>query len=88
MDNSKNPSNVKSKTKRKHKKPKGMCSIICLILGTPTFIYATLATSVIFFVISGVQFWASDYMLLALNMPESIVFPAFSIISLTAPTLG
>lgn len=47
-----------------------------------------LATSILFFVISGIQFWASDYMRLVLNIPEEIVFPAFSIITLTGPTLG
>lgn len=47
-----------------------------------------LATSILFFVISGIQFWASDYMRLALKIPEEIVFPAFSIITLTGPTLG
>ena len=47
-----------------------------------------IATSILFFVISGIQFWASDYMRLVLKMPEEIVFPAFSLITLTAPTLG
>mmetsp|Transcript_21533 Transcript_21533/g.19100 ORF Transcript_21533/g.19100 Transcript_21533/m.19100 type:complete len:295 (+) Transcript_21533:106-990(+) len=47
-----------------------------------------LATSVLFFVISGIQFWASDYMRLVLKIPEEIVFPAFSIITLTGPTIG
>lgn len=47
-----------------------------------------LATSILFFVISGIQFWASDYMRLVLDIPEEIVFPAFSIITLTGPTLG
>jgi MFS transporter, Spinster family, sphingosine-1-phosphate transporter len=47
-----------------------------------------LATSILFFVISGIQFWASDYMRLVLKIPEEIVFPAFSIITLTGPTLG
>jgi hypothetical protein len=47
-----------------------------------------LATSILFFVISGIQFWASDYMRLVLKIPEEIVFPAFSIITLTGPTFG
>ena len=47
-----------------------------------------LATSILFFVISGIQFWASDYMRLVLKIPEEIVFPAFSIITLTGPTCG
>jgi len=47
-----------------------------------------LATSVLFFVVSGIQFWGTDYMRLVLEMPEEIVYPAFSIITLTAPTLG
>lgn len=47
-----------------------------------------LATSILFFVISGIQFWASDYMRLVLKIREEIVFPAFSIITLTGPTLG
>ena len=47
-----------------------------------------LATSVLFFVVSGIQFWGTDYMRLALHMPDEIVYPSFSLITLTAPTFG
>jgi hypothetical protein len=77
-------SNYSQDTKNKKK----MLRLICSILKRKRFTYTMIATSILFFVISGIQFWASDYMRLVLKMPEEIVFPAYSIITLTAPTMG
>lgn len=41
-----------------------------------------------YFIITGIQFWISDYMQLVLGTPKSVVFICFSIVSITAPTFG
>ena len=42
----------------------------------------------LYFVITGIQFWVSDYMLLVLGFPESSVFTIYGICSITATLLG
>lgn len=44
--------------------------------------------SVIYFVVTGIQFWISDYMITALGASQGLVFTLFSLISITAPTSG
>ena len=42
----------------------------------------------LYFIITGIQFWVSDYMLLVLNFPESSVFTIYGICSITSTLLG
>ena len=44
--------------------------------------------SSLFFVITGIQFWISDYMRIILKKDQQTVFIAYSISALTAPTFG
>jgi len=47
-----------------------------------------LAISTLYFVITGIQFWISDYMRIVLGQQKEKVFFAFAVISITGPTLG
>ena len=47
-----------------------------------------LAISSLYFVITGIQFWISDYMRTVLRKEKETVFMAFGLISITGPTLG
>ena len=47
-----------------------------------------LSISCLFFVITGIQFWISYYMITVLHISEKTVFISFSVVCLTAPTLG
>lgn len=40
------------------------------------------------FIITGIQFWITDYMKVIMQIEESKVFVTFSIVCITAPTLG
>ena len=42
----------------------------------------------LYFVVTGIQFWISDYMRIVLKIDSNTVFTSFSIISITAPTSG
>ena len=46
------------------------------------------ATSCLFFMISGIQFWVTDYMRVVLHMPDELAFTAYTFSSLTAPVTG
>lgn len=47
-----------------------------------------LTISCLYFVITGIQFWVSDYMLEVLGFPESVVFTIYGVCSITATLLG
>lgn len=50
--------------------------------------FPMLSISVLFFIVTGIQFWYADYMKQALLIPENEVDTAFALITTTAPVLG
>jgi hypothetical protein len=58
------------------------------LLTNPMFIYSMLSLTTLFFVVTGIQFWVSDYFRNVLNVPQPIVFKAYMFVSLSAPILG
>ena len=59
-----------------------------LLLSTPTFVFCTLALSALFFVVTGIQFWATDFLIKVIEVERSLVLGAFAATSATAPVLG
>jgi hypothetical protein len=47
-----------------------------------------LSLCVAYFIVTGVQFWISNYMETVLHKPLPLVNTVFSIVSISAPTLG
>jgi len=47
-----------------------------------------LATCVLFYVISGILFWTTDYFIDVIKVPKESVTVAFGLTSITAPILG
>jgi MFS transporter, Spinster family, sphingosine-1-phosphate transporter len=47
-----------------------------------------LATSLMFYMVSGILFWCSDYLRTVLNEPKDNVTLYFAIVSLTSPVMG
>lgn len=47
-----------------------------------------LGISSLYFIVTGIQFWMTDYLRNVLQQEKSIVFLTYSILSITAPTLG
>lgn len=52
------------------------------------FIMLCLALTAIYFIVTGIQYWVSDYMITELKLPEQEVFITFAIVSITGPVLG
>ena len=52
------------------------------------FICTMLSISSIYFVVTGIQFWISDYMIEVIGAQKEKVFSMFALVSITAPTLG
>lgn len=47
-----------------------------------------LGISSLYFIVTGIQFWMTDYLRNVLDQDKNIVFLTYSIHSITAPTLG
>jgi len=47
-----------------------------------------LALSTLYFIITGIQYWISDYLQLVLKVPADEVYYVFAFICLTAPFMG
>lgn len=52
------------------------------------FLMLCLALTAIYFIVTGIQYWVSDYMITELKLPEKEVFITFAIVSITGPVLG
>lgn len=47
-----------------------------------------LAISSLYFVVTGIQYWMTDYLRNVLKQDKTLVFLTYSILSITAPTFG
>jgi len=63
-------------------------SVIKELIFNKKYIFTMLGISCMLFVVTGIQFWISDYMQEVMNVPSSKVYIIFSIVCITAPTLG
>jgi len=48
----------------------------------------TVGLSLLYFIVTGIQFWVTDYLQTVLNMPQSTVFAFYSLTSISAPVAG
>lgn len=58
------------------------------LLSNKIYVFTIISISACYFVVTGVQFWATDYLLNVLNVKGPTVFTAYATTVLTAPTLG
>ena len=62
--------------------------IIKDLIANKKYMCTMFGLSCMLFVVTGIQFWISDYMQEVMNIPSSEVYLIFSIVCITAPTLG
>jgi MFS family permease len=80
--------NIEKKLKNKIKEI-SFCRKVKLIFSEPLFIFCVLTMSMLYFIVTFIQYWASDYMLIALDIQdEKQRLFAFSLVCLSSPTLG
>jgi len=58
------------------------------LLTNPIYMATIIAISGLYFVVTGIQYWISDYLRNVLHAPASSIFVVYLIVSLTAPTIG
>ena len=63
-------------------------SVIKELIFNKKYIFTMFGISCMLFVVTGIQFWISDYMQEVMNISSSKVYIIFSAVCITAPTLG
>ena len=58
------------------------------LLKNTTYVFCVLNLSVLFFVISGIQYWVSDYMTEVVGLSEAKTHIYFSLTCITSPIIG
>eukprot|EP00316_Scyphosphaera_apsteinii_P004283 CAMPEP_0119343508 /NCGR_PEP_ID=MMETSP1333-20130426/106483_1 /TAXON_ID=418940 /ORGANISM="Scyphosphaera apsteinii, Strain RCC1455" /LENGTH=508 /DNA_ID=CAMNT_0007355901 /DNA_START=128 /DNA_END=1654 /DNA_ORIENTATION=- len=58
------------------------------LLRSPVYMFTVSALSTLFFVVCGIQFWVSAYLVKVLNTQNGMVVVAFAIVSIAAPLSG
>ena len=61
---------------------------ICGVLKNYVFVLLCIAITGLYFIVAGIQYWVSHYMLAELKIEESLVFTTFGIVSITGPVFG
>ncbi len=61
---------------------------IRILLRSPIFITMTLGLAALFFVVTGIQFWITEYLIRVVGAPTASVLGAFAATSATGPTVG
>jgi hypothetical protein len=58
------------------------------VMDNKIYMYTMLSICCLLFIVTGIQFWISDYMINIMKVEEGKVFITFAIVCITAPTLG
>lgn len=61
---------------------------LCLIVRNPYFCFSTIAVSVLFYILTAIQFWTTKTSLKIFHVPESVIYSIFIFTSITAPMSG
>jgi hypothetical protein len=58
------------------------------LIGNGGFVCTTMALSILFFIVSGIQMWVSDYFVQVIGASETTTHIYFALVCVTAPVLG
>lgn len=61
-----------------------MGKVIC----NPGFNRMCLTLTVLYFVVTGIQFWFSDFLITVMNLEKEVVFSIFGFVSISGPVFG
>lgn len=82
-------SNEQEKESSKKKRKRPLAQKLCIIFSQPIFDFSVLTLSSLFFVLTSIQYWGSNYMEKHLHVTEKTEqLISFAIVCLTSPTLG
>jgi hypothetical protein len=59
-----------------------------LVMKSFAFLRMAFSITFLYFVVTCIQFWFSDYMISVMEQPKEIVFTIFGVVSITGPVFG
>merc|ERR1712086_921242 len=69
-------------------KESSICQSLKDLFTNPPYILLCLSLTFLYFVITGIQYWVSDYLIETLKVTRNQVFVTFAIVSITGPVFG
>jgi MFS family permease len=63
---------------------KGMGKVLC----NGGFLRMGLSVTLLYFVVTGIQFWFSDFLITVMNLEKEVVFSIFGFVSISGPVFG
>lgn len=69
-------------------KETNIIEIVSLLMSNKIYTFVMLSICCLLFVVTGIQFWITDYMRIILQIEERTVYITFSIVCISAPTMG
>jgi MFS family permease len=67
---------------------KQYCNQVYIVMSNPLYMTTTMALCSIYFIVTGIQFWMTNYLIDILGNDPILVIAIFSIVSITAPLGG
>ena len=61
---------------------------MCNVITNCSFLRMCLAVTILYFVVTGIQFWFSDFLITVMNMKKEVVFSIFTLVSISGPVIG
>lgn len=61
---------------------------LCKVVTNPGFLRLCTSVTILYFVVTGIQFWFSDFLITVMNMEKKVVFTLFGIVSISGPVVG
>lgn len=58
------------------------------IISNCGFMRMCISVTLLYFVVTGIQFWFSDFLITVMNMEKETVFGIFTVVSISGPVLG
>ena len=52
------------------------------------FLRMCISVTLLYFVVTGIQFWFSDFLITVMNMKKEVVFSVFTLVSISGPVVG
>ncbi|KAK1932731.1 transporter, major facilitator family [Babesia divergens] len=65
-----------------------ICKSFCIILKNPYFCFSTVAVSVLFYILTAIQFWTTKVTMAMFDVSPSLIYALFIATSTTAPVTG
>jgi len=69
-------------------RPQRRRSPIFRLMATPIYVNLVLGLSCLFFVVTGIQFWVTQFLVEIIGAAKTTVVPVFGVTAITAPLLG